>query len=146
MTYPIAHTLHLICAILFIGVVAFEVLIIEGIRHQLPKEQMGRLEKLIQIRGRKIMPWVVITLVLSGMTLAHHHRLVLSAPFDSSFGTLLLLKITLVVAVLAQLIMTFRRSIKGTLDSKGFKLGHRGLLVQMFIIVILAKAMFYLSW
>ncbi|RDE24353.1 hypothetical protein DV711_01825 [Motiliproteus coralliicola] len=146
MGYGLAHTIHLICAILFIGVVAFEVLIIEGIRPQIAPQTMGQLELLIQKRGRRIMPFVVIALVLSGLTLGYHHRAVLMSPLSSSFGTLLSIKLLLVVAVLVQLVMTLRRSIKGTLDSGRFKLGHRELLIQMFVIVILAKAMFYVSW
>ncbi|KDB65196.1 hypothetical protein AZ16_2515 [Bordetella bronchiseptica B18-5 (C3)] len=56
MTYPILLALHLLAAFVFIGTVFFEVLILESVRRQVPREAMNAVERGIGNRARAIMP------------------------------------------------------------------------------------------
>jgi hypothetical protein len=69
MLYPYAVIVHLLCATGFIGVVFFEVFILEGMRPHLGAETMERVEAGLVKRARQIMPFVVGLLFLSGFHL-----------------------------------------------------------------------------
>lgn len=146
MYYNLVVTLHLLCATIFIGVVAFEVLILEGIRPYLPAKTMSLVEQGIHLRGRKIMPPVVTTLFLTGVFMGYQHLSPLSSPFESAFSTLLILKITFALSVLAHFIIAMRHSICGDMTSKRFKYTHLSVFFHMLIIIFLAKNMFYIQW
>ncbi|NER64057.1 hypothetical protein G3436_09345, partial [Pseudomonas sp. MAFF212427] len=94
MTYFTLLTLHLFAALLFIGTVFFEVLFVGAIRKQLPASLMHMLEDAVGRRARQLMPWVLVLLFGAGLGMvALRYRPLLAAPLDSSFGTLLALKI-----------------------------------------------------
>ncbi|WLQ13274.1 hypothetical protein O5O45_26460 [Hahella aquimaris] len=151
MIYGILVTLHLLCVIVFIGAVAFEVLMIDGVRGRLPAGCLGRLDEEIQRRARKIMPWVVGLLFLSGIAMVGvAHRVAvthaLTNPFVNLFGTLLSVKILLALSVLAHFVLAIRRSACGAMTSKLSRYIHLSVLFHMIAIVILAKGMFYIHW
>ena len=58
--YPVFLTLHIFAALMFVGTVFFEVLILEGIRPQVSPRFMLAVERAIGNRARKIMPWVLL--------------------------------------------------------------------------------------
>ncbi|PKG39239.1 CopD family copper resistance protein [Psychromonas sp. Urea-02u-13] len=146
MSYSLLVTVHLLCATLFIGIVAFEVLILEGIRPHLPAKTMSLVEQGIHLRGRKIMPWVVVTLFISGITMATIHYSNIGWPLNSSFGTLLMVKIILAISVLVHFILAMKHSICGDMTSKRFKYTHLSVFFHMLLIILLAKGMFFISW
>lgn len=146
MSYGVLVGLHLLCGSIFIGIVAFEVLILEGIRPHLPARTMALVEQGIHLRGRKIMPWVVVTLFASGITMAYQHYSNIGWPFDSSFGTLLALKILLALSVLVHFIIAMKHSICGDMTSKRFKYTHLSVFAHMLAIIFLAKGMYYIQW
>ena len=146
MTYTLLLTLHLVAAVIFIGTVVFEVLILEGIRRHLPKDMMRTVEIAIGDRARTIMPWVLLVLFLAGIAMAwNYYRVLLAAPLNSSLGFMLWIKIILAVSVLGHFItaMTLRR--RGLLHSRHFRFIHRSVLTHMVVIVLLAKWMFFLA-
>ena len=104
------------------------------------------LEKALNQRLFAIMPWVLLTLVSSGLGLLHtHYRALLSFP-DSSFAVLLVCKLALVVSVLVQFgLIKFWRS-RHVLTARRSQLIHRSVWVHVLLIAILAKAMFYWTW
>ena len=59
MQYGILLIIHLLCAVVFIGIVAFEALILEGIRRRLPASLMAEVEAGIHTRARWIMPLII---------------------------------------------------------------------------------------
>lgn len=139
--------LHLMCATIFIGIVAFEVLILEGIRPYLPAQYMQRVETGIHTRAKKIMPWVVALLYITGFTMAIHHFKQLDwAPFESSFGIILSVKILFVMSVLVHFILAMKHSICGTMSSNRFRYTHLSVFLHMIVIVLLAKGMYHISW
>lgn len=146
MHYQITHIVHLLCAVSFIGVVFFEVIILEGVRRQLGDALMARVETAIINRAKKIMPWVVGTLFVSGIALAVTHYRNLGTPFESAFGVLLTVKILLAMSVLVHFVTAIRSALTGCMNSSRFQRTHLSVFAHMVLIIILAKAMFYVHW
>lgn len=147
MLHGVLVTVHLLCAAVFIGIVAFEVLVLEGVRQHLPVSHMALVEEGIHRRGRRVMPWFVGLLFASGISMAlHSYRDILMAPWTTPMGTLLVLKITLAASVLTHFILAMKHAICGTMSSKRFKYTHLSVFIHMVLIVFLAKGMFYLRW
>jgi hypothetical protein len=146
MSYSLLLIIHLFAAIMFVGTVFFEVLILESVRKHLPREVMRALEIAIGVRARSVMPWVLLALYSAGIGMAWHHRAALAHPLDSSFGLLLTIKIALALSVFGHFLtaMTLRR--KGRLRTIHFQRIHLSVFCHMVGIVLLAKAMFYLHW
>lgn len=140
--YPLFLLLHLSCAIVFIGAVAFEVLVIESLGRHYEAAAMQRLESLVVARVRRFMPAVVALLFLSGFAL-FDIRCDGFACIGSRFGWLLSAKVALAFAVLAVFAASVRASVRGTLDPCRFRRTHRLVLGLMACIVVLAKLMFY---
>jgi hypothetical protein len=145
MNHLIVLLLHLLAAFIFVGMVFFEVLMLEGIRAHVPHDAMRSIEIAIGQRARKFMPYVIIVLYGAGITMAWGYRAVLAHPFASMLGGLLTLKILLALSVLVHFIIAIRGSAKGTLKARAFKNIHRSVFIHMVFIIILAKAMFYLN-
>lgn len=140
--YPLILLLHLSCAIIFIGAVAFEVLVLESLHGQFEPALMRRIEQAVMARARRFMPWVVGALFLSGFAL-FDIRCDGFACVGSRFGWLLLAKVTLAFLVLAVFIGAIRAGMHGGMNPCRFRHTHRVILVLMVGIVALAKLMFY---
>src|SRR5574337_811435 len=110
--YPWIELLHLACAIVFVGAVTFEVLVLEGLHRQFDVVTMQRIEQTVMARVRRFMPVVVVLLFLSGFVI-----------FDvncdgfqcvgSRFGNWLVLKVVLAFGVLGVFISAVRASKRG---------------------------------
>jgi len=137
--------LHLFAAILFVGTVFFEVLMLEGIRRHVPRDAMRAVESAIGRRARQIMPFAIVILYAAGLGMAWRYRSVLAHPFDSTLGTLLGLKILLALSVLGHFIHAVRRGAQGRLNSRASRHIHLSVFAHVVAIVFLAKAMFYLN-
>nr|WP_218940620.1 hypothetical protein [Pusillimonas noertemannii] len=137
--------LHLFAAILFVGTVFFEVLMLEGIRRHVPREAMRAVESAIGQRARRLMPFAIIILYGAGLGMAWRYHTVLAQPFESTLGTLLSLKILLALSVLGHFIYAVRLGAQGRLKSRQSRLIHLSVFAHVVAIVFLAKAMFYLG-
>jgi hypothetical protein len=146
MSHFILVTLHLYAAILFVGTVFFEVLILEGVRKPVGREAMRAVETAIGKRARRLMPFVMLTLYGAGVGMAWGSRDVLAHPFDSSFATLLTIKIVLALSVLVHFITALTLGARGKLRSRHVKFIHLSVFCHVVLIVFLAKAMFFLNW
>ncbi|MBP5076479.1 hypothetical protein HUS84_21330 [Pseudomonas chlororaphis] len=147
MIYPLLLSLHLFAALVFIGTVFFEVLFLENIRKQLPAKLMVLLEQGIADRARQLMPWVLLVLFGAGLGMVWVRYLpVLAAPLASSFGTLLMLKILLAASVLGHFLVAMLLFRSGRMNPRYSRFIHHSLFGHMLLIVLLAKAMFYLNW
>ncbi|WP_025917952.1 CopD family copper resistance protein [Herminiimonas sp. CN] len=144
MSYPILLTLHLFGALMFVGTVFFEVLILEGVRKHLPTDVMRQTERAIGTRARSIMPWVLMALYGAGIGMAWQHRAALAHPFASSFGVLLTLKILLALSVFGHFVTAMVWLRRGLLRSGRSRFIHISVFCHMVGIVLLAKGMFYL--
>ncbi|HFH3236527.1 TPA: CopD family copper resistance protein [Pseudomonas aeruginosa] len=147
MSYPILLTLHLFAALIFIGAVFFEVLILESVRKRLPPALMREVERGIGRRARRLMPWVLLVLFGAGLGMVWMRYLPLLAdPLASSFGTLLGLKILLALSVLGHFFTAMFLLLRGRMNSTYFRRIHLSVFSHMVGIVLLAKGMFYLGW
>jgi hypothetical protein len=141
--YPWIVLLHLSCAIVFVGAVTFEVLVVESLQRDFDSAVMQRIEQAVMARVRRFMPVVVLLLFASGATL-FDLRCGGIRCVGSRFGNLLLLKVLLAFAVLGIFINAMWASRHGRMDACRFRHTHRVVLGLMIGIVFLAKTMFYL--
>ncbi|MFK3788786.1 MULTISPECIES: CopD family copper resistance protein [Pseudomonas] len=147
MIYPVLLILHLFAALVFIGTVFFEVLFLENIRRQLPARLMLLLEQAVGRRARQLMPWVLLVLFGAGIGMVWQRYLpLLAAPLESSFGTLLLLKILLAASVLVHFLGAMLLFRAERMTARWVRFIHGSVFTHMLAIVLLAKAMFYLTW
>ena len=142
--YPLFVTVHLLCAVTFGGAVIFEVLILESLHRRFSFETMHAIEAGIVERARKIMPWVVGLLFLSGLAMLHVRFPVLAEMAESTFGWLLLAKVALAGVVLACFITALTIFTFGRMTPWLFKGIHLAVFCCVLTIIVLAKAMFYL--
>ncbi|KPN72037.1 CopD family copper resistance protein [Neisseria sp. 83E34] len=146
-TYAIAHIAHLFCAIIFVGGVFFEMLILSAIHNkQVSREARKETEQAISRRATRVMPVVVIGVFISGLIMAHRYAAAFSPPLSSPFSIQLVFKVFLALSVLLHFIIAVSKMRRGTLTPAWSKYIHRAVLCHMILIVFLAKSMFYLSW
>ncbi len=145
MSYPFLITLHLFAAVIFIGVVFFEVLFLESIRKKIPSDTMVLLQQGITSRARKIMPFVLAFLFLSGLAMAHSHFPHFSGLMSSSFGQLLSVKMLLAFSVLLHFFTAMYLSRNHKMSCSRFKFIHLSVFCHQVLIIFLAKNMFYIT-
>ena len=147
MLYLLFLLAHLFAALIFIGTVFFEVLILAHLHRHLPARVMVLVEQGVGQRARVMMPWVLLVLFGAGLGMVWLRYLpVLTAPFASSFGTLLTVKLTLAASVLLHFLLTMLRMRLGRVGPRYLRFVHLSLFAHMVAIVVLAKGMFYLTW
>ncbi|SFO80285.1 CopD family copper resistance protein [Pseudomonas borbori] len=147
MIYPVLLILHLFAALMFIGTVFFEVLILESVRKHVPAEAMGLIERGIGRRARQLMPWVLLVLFGAGIGMLWLRYLpALAAPLASPFNTLLTLKVMLAASVLGHFFSAMWLFSSKRMTGRYLRIIHLSLFCHMVGIVLLAKGMFYLSW
>ncbi|ETK17667.1 integral membrane protein [Pseudomonas sp. FH1] len=69
MLYLLFLLAHLFAALIFIGTVFFEVLILARLHHQLPARVMVRVEQGVGQRAKVLMPWVLLVLFGAGLAI-----------------------------------------------------------------------------
>lgn len=140
--YPLILLLHLGCAIVFVGAVAFEVMVLEALHREFEPPLMRRIEQAVMARVRRFMPFVVLLLFASGLGL-FGLRCGAFACLGTRFGWLLSLKVLLAFAVLGIFVAAVRAGMRGAMDPCRFRRTHHVVLCLMAGIVALAKLMFY---
>jgi hypothetical protein len=146
MSYPILVAIHLFGALIFVGAVFFEVLILEGARKHVDPKAMSAVERAIGVRARRLMPWVLLALYSAGIGLAWQYRAALADPFSSAFSAMLTIKIVLALSVLVHFIRAITWSIGGRMTARRFRVIHISVFCHVILIVLLAKSMFHVSW
>ena len=134
---------HLSCAIIFVGAVVFEVLVVESLKKHFDIITMQSIEQAVMARVRRFMPIVVILLFLSGFAVFDIRCDGLTC-VGSRFGNWLLLKVALAFGVLGVFMNAMWAMRHGKMDVCRFRYTHRIVLTLMVGIVFLAKTMFYL--
>lgn len=141
--YASAHILHLFMAILFVGTVFFEVLILERIRGRVTKPAMREVEVAVGSRARQIMPFVILFLFGSGLVMAHYHAASLSSPGSSAFALQLSVKVVLAISVLVHFLSAMTWMLRGTMTGVRSRFIHYSVFGHVIAIVFLAKSMYY---
>jgi uncharacterized protein len=142
--YGLFLTIHILCAITFVGAVFFEVLVIEPIEKRLLPGLAETLAKEIPRQVRKFMPYVVALLFLTGGAMFWVHFSNRTDFVGSRFGVMLMIKMTLAFAVLGVFMASLSAAARGKMDPCRFRYTHRVVAVMMLAIVLLAKGMYYL--
>lgn len=142
--YGLFVTLHLLCALIFVGAVFFEVLVVEPIERSLPPQIGAPLADEIPRRVRRFMPFVVGTLYLTGAAMFWVHFSARPDFFQTRFGWMLTAKISLTFLVLGVFVASMRAARRGTMDPCRFRHTHRIVAILMLGIAFLAKGMFFL--
>ncbi|WP_457642276.1 hypothetical protein [Persephonella sp.] len=141
--YDLAKILHIISAVVFGGVLFVEVVMLPVLKKEFGEELYKKVEfTIIRKRGIKIVPFFVITLYLSGLYMFHYH--IKDLDISTTFGKLLLLKVTLAFLVVAGVITAISMFKKGKSEHKFFDYIHVFAFFMVFTIIILAKLMFIL--
>ncbi len=145
MTYFILITLHLLSAIVFIGTVFFEVLFLRYIEKRMPSEVMQSIGTAVGGRAKQLMPWVLLLLFSTGLSMGYiHSEAFKQGLLSSHFTALFSIKILLACSVLIHFISAMILRKKGLLKGKISHHIHTSVFCHVVLIAILAKAMFYI--
>lgn len=140
--YPYAQLIHLICAVIFVGYLFFDVVIFKKALKKVDADNGQKMKKAITSVGVKIMSICVLLLLLTGgMMMSTWVGSKVGGYFNSNLQILFMIKVFLAfiifIAVAINLSCKFifkRQSPLGDI--------HPVAVVLAFIIIILAKAMF----
>lgn len=137
--YPYFLTLHLLCAIVFLGFIFVDVVLLSVLKRRLGESALQEMMK----RGVKIMPICVLLLVLTGGAMMSFYLNFEVGFWETNLQKLLITKIALALVIVGFVLnaLFFRLVLK-----KPNPLGHithKIVLVLGFFIVVLAKFAFF---
>ncbi|OCR14428.1 copper resistance protein CopD [Helicobacter pullorum] len=144
MLYPYFLTIHLICAIIFLGFIFVDVVLLTPIRKILGDEFANQMWSVISKRGGKIMPFCLLVLVLSGGAMISRYIGSEIGYWNTTLQQLLVLKAFLALLIFFAVLvsLTFHHLLKKS--NPLAKIIHPLALILGLFIVILAKFAFYL--
>ncbi len=141
--YELAKLIHLISAIVFVGTLFVEVVLLPSLKEEFGEETYKKIERtIIRKRGIKVVPPFVLLLYFSGFYMFHFHMKHLD--LSSTFAKILLLKVFLALLILVGVITAITLFIRGKSESRVFDYIHIYAFLLAFSVVILAKLMFIL--
>ena len=141
--YPYAHIIHLILAIMFLGYVFTDVVMISALKNKFGKETDEKINKTLGSKSFKIFPISLLVIVLTGGMMMSRYINSNAGFFETDLQKLLVITIflALIIAsgVLFNLFTKFTGRKKPYFMQEHF---HKVVLVLGFFIVVLAKMMF----
>ncbi len=142
MSYTIALTIHLFCAIIFIGFVFADVVVLPAMKKALNEEEHQKVTNAISSRARMIFPLAVLILVLSGGFMLSKYINSELGVFNTSLQQLLMLKVLISLTIVIGIIYSLSRKLLKKQPHPIMKHFHKFVLIMGIFIVILAKFMF----
>ena len=144
MLYPYFLTIHLICAIIFLGFIFVDVVLLTPIRKILGDEFANQMWSVISKRGGKIMPFCLLVLVLSVGAMISRYIGSEIGYWNTTLQQLLVIKAFLALLIFFAVLvsLTFHYLLKKS--NPLAKIIHPLALILGLFIVILAKFAFYL--
>lgn len=141
--YPYFLVVHLLCAIIFLGYIFTDVILLTPIRKILGDEIADKFFKIISQRGTKIMPFCVLLLVITGGAMMTRWINFELGFFNTKLQILLSIKIFLALLIVLMVITSL--SFKFFIKKKNplANIIHPIALFLGFFIVIFAKLAFY---
>ena len=140
--YPYFLTIHLLCAIIFLGYIFTDVILLSPLRKLLGDSVADKVFGIVSKRGVKIMPLCVLLLVLSGGAMISHYVGSEKGFFDTTLQKLLMIKVALALCIVVMVIISLSCKFLG-LKNPLAKIIHPVALVLGAGIVVLAKLAFY---
>ena len=140
--YPYAQIIHLFCAIIFVGYLFFDVIILRAASKKMPPELAQKAKQAIGSVAVKIMPICVLLLVLTGgMMMSNWVGSKAGGYFETNLQIAFMIKFCLAMVIVAAVIVNLsckfifkRPSPRGNI--------HPNALTLAVAIVLLAKVMF----
>ncbi|TQR34542.1 copper resistance protein CopD [Campylobacter sp. MIT 99-7217] len=142
--YPYFLTIHLICAIIFLGFIFTDVVLLSRVKKVLGEELGQKLIQVVTQRGVKIMPLCVLLLVLSGGAMISRY-ISFESFWDSPLQKLLMIKLCLALLIV---ILVLNALFHKLILKKPNPIGaytHIIVFVLGFGIVVLAKLAFFVN-
>ncbi len=140
--YPYFLSIHLLCAIIFLGFIFTDVVLLSILERQFGKAALEPMSR----RGRKIMPSCVVLLVITGGAMMTRY-LDFGSGFEGLFGTplqaLLSIKIALALGIVCLVINAYFHRLVLKKPNPLAPYTHKIALVFGFFIVVFAKFAFY---
>ncbi len=141
--YPYANIIHLVLAIIFLGYVFSDVVLISSLKEKLTPQTNKEINQTLGAKSFKIFPLSLLVIVLTGGMMMSKYINSNAGFFETSLQKLLIIKIVLafiiVLGVLYNLYTKISKKPKHPFMQDHF---HKLVLVLGFFIVVLAKAMF----
>ena len=140
--YTIMLIIHLLCAIIFIGFVFADVVVLPSMRQALDLDRFTKAKEKISNRARKIFPPSLLLLVLTGGFMFSKYANSKVGLFDTSLQQLLWLKFILAMLIVCGVIYSLSCKLFKKQPAAIMQHFHKFVLTVGIIIVILAKVMF----
>ncbi len=141
--YPYANIIHLILAIIFLGYVFTDVVMISALKNKFTKETDKEINQTLGAKSFKIFPISLLVIVLTGGMMMSRYINSNLGYCETTLQKLLAIKIVLALiiasGVLFNLFIKFTGRKKPLFMQEHF---HKVVLVLGFFIVVLAKMMF----
>ena len=140
--YPYAQIIHLFCAIIFVGYLFFDVIILRAASKKMPPELAQKAKQAIGSVAVKIMPICVLLLVLTGgMMMSNWVGSKAGGYFETNLQVAFMIKFFLAMVIVAAVIVNLSCKF---IFKRPSPLGdiHPIALTFAVLIVLLAKVMF----
>ena len=141
--YPYANIIHLLLAIIFLGYVFTDTVMISALKDKFGKDTDQKINQTLGAKSFKIFPLSLLVIVLTGGMMMSKYINSNAGLFETPLQKLLVIKITLaliiVLGVLYNLYTKLMKKPKHPFMQEHF---HKLVLVLGFFIVVLAKLMF----
>lgn len=141
-SYTIVLIIHLLCAIIFIGYVFADVIILPAMNKVIDSQNAKKAKDALNQRARKIFPLSVLILVSTGGYMFSKHINSQLGVFNSSLQLLLILKVLIALVIVAGIVYSLSCKVLKKQPHSIMQNFHKYVLVLGIIIVILAKLMF----
>ncbi len=142
MEYTVALIIHILCAIIFLGFVFTDVVVLTAVKKTMGKEMHEKVMNAIIKRGIKIFPPIVLLLIATGGFMFTKYINSDLGVFNSTLQQLLMLKVFLVVLIILGVIYSLYTKFTNTKPVAFMEHFHAFVLVSGFFIVVIAKVMF----
>lgn len=139
MEYTIALIIHLFCAVIFIGYVFADVIVLPAMKKILDEEQHQKVSNALSSRARMIFPPSVLLLLITGIYMLTK---LMEGSVSSSFHMLLGIKVLLAFIIMGGIVYSLSRRFLKKTPHPIMKHFHKIVLVLGIFIIILAKLMF----
>lgn len=142
MEYTIALIIHVMCAIIFLGFVFTDVVVLTAVKKTMGAQIHEKVMNAIIKRGIKIFPPVVLLLIATGGFMFTKYINSQAGVFNTSLQQLLMVKVFLVVLIILGVIYSLYTKFTNTKPVAFMEHFHTLVLIAGFFIVVIAKYMF----
>ena len=142
MSYTIVLIIHLLGAIIFLGFIFADVIVLPAMKKVLNDEEHQNVMNSISNRARKIFPITVLILILSGGFMLSKYINSDAGIFTSPLQILLLIKFLLASIIASGIVYSLSCKFLKKTPNPIMKHFHKFVLVVGIVIVVLAKVMF----